>query len=301
LRRDVDYALATPRGGVRIDPRNGPIIDELLAYVDENVPPGEPLPVYPVQPMLEFLAGRDAAGGFHVIWPVQDPSRDDRIVADLERRKPSTIVYSLSQYQHLGTVQKNAPKLFAYLVGNYEIARVLSREPNGPLVTILRRRASAPEGTSVLDQTASAAATLSRARWPFAEVLTQTVTLDTDPRPAFLKLRVPADGGTLRASFGVNPDRWLGLRSGPFRFAVAVLTTRKMDDRGERRPVLERFVDPARNVADRQWFPFEVNLDDFAGQEILLALSISTPNLPDDPGELAGWAEPRLVPRAPAS
>src|SRR5690606_16408410 len=107
LRRTVDYQLATPRGGVRIDPRNGPIIDELLEWVDANVPPGEPLPVYPVQPMLTFLAGRDAVGGFHVIWPVQDPARDDKIVADLERRRPTAIVYSLSQYAHLGAFQKN--------------------------------------------------------------------------------------------------------------------------------------------------------------------------------------------------
>ena len=300
LRRDVSYALATPRGGVRIDPRNGPIIDELLAYVDENVPPGEPLPVYPVQPMLTFLAGREAAGGFHVIWPVQDPSRDDRIVADLERRRPSTIVYSLSQYQHLGTVQQNAPKLFAYLVANYEIARVLSREANGPLVTILRRRGAPPGGELLLDRAASGAETLTRARWPFAEVLAQSVTLDTTPRPASLNVRVPDQGGVLRASFGVNPDRWLGLRSGPFRFAIVVLTRRTGNDRGERRLVFEEFVDPARDVAHRRWTPIELDLDEFAGQEILLALSVSTPNLVDPPSDLAGWAEPRIVPRAPA-
>lgn len=301
LRRDVSYALATPRGGVRIDPRNGPIIDELLAYVDANVPPGEPLPVYPVQPMLTFLAGRDAAGGFHVIWPVQDPSRDDRIVADLERRRPSTIVYSLSQYQHLGTVQKNAPKLFAYLVENYAIARVLSREANGPLVTILRRRDGAPAGESVLDRLAPSASMLSRARWPFADVLTQSVTLDTDPRPAFLQLRVPPQGGALQLSFGINPDRWLGLKSGPFRFAIAVLTRRATNDRGRRQLVFEEFIDPARDLTARRWHPVEVNLDEFAGEEILLGLSVSTPNLADDPSDLGGWAEPRLVARAPAS
>jgi hypothetical protein len=300
LRRDVSYALATPRGGVRIDPRNGPIIDELLAYVDENVPPGEPLPVYPVQPMLTFLAGRAAAGGFHVIWPVQDPSRDDRIVADLERRKPSTIVYSLSQYQHLGTVQQNAPKLFAYLVENYEIARVLSREANGPLVTILRRRGGARGGEPLFDRLVPSAETLTRARWPFAEVLAQNVTLDTVPRPAFLNVRVPAQGGVLRASFGVNPDRWLGLRSGPFRFAIVVLTPRAGNDRGERRLVFEEFVDPARGGAPRRWTPIELNLDEFAGREILLALSVSTPNLVDPPSDLAGWAEPRVVPHAAA-
>ena len=300
LRRDVSYALATPRGGVRIDPRNGPIIDELLEYVDRTVPPGEPLPVYPVQPMLTFLAGRDAAGGFHVIWPVQDPSRDDRIVADLERRRPSTVVYSLSQYQHLGTVQTNAPKLFAYLVANYSIAQVLSRETNGPLVTILRRRGAAPDGATLLDHVVPGPDPLTRVRWPFADVLAQNVTLDTQPRPAFLKVRVPPDGGTLQVSFGVNPDRWLGLKSGPFRFAIAVLTPRTTNDRGERRLVLEEFIDPARDVAHRRWFPVEVDLDDFAGQEILLALSVSAAKLVDAPSDLAGWAEPRLVPRAAA-
>ena len=126
------------------------------------------------------------------------------------------------------------------------------------------------------------------------------MTLDTTPRPASLNVRVPDEGGVLRASFGVNPDRWLGLKSGPFRFAIVVLTRRTGNDRGERRLVFEEFVDPARDVAHRRWTPIELNLDEFAGQEILLALSVSTPNLVDPPSDLAGWAEPRIVPRAPA-
>jgi len=296
LRRSVDHQLATPRGGVRADPRNGPIIDDLLAYVDENVPPGEPLPVYPVQPMLTFLAGRDAAGGFHVIWPVQDPARDDEIVADLERRQPSTIVYSLSQYAHLGAFQKNAARLFSYLVDHYAIARVLSREPHGPLLAILARRGAPAPGTSLLGA-ATPGGALVPARWPFAHVLTQPVTLDGAPAPSFLKVAVPPQGATLELSLGINPERWLGMKSGPFRFAVAVLTTRASNDRGQRKLVVEEFLDPARVVGDRTWLPVRVDLDAFAGQEVLLAMSISTPNLVDEPGDLAGWAEPRLLPR----
>jgi len=299
LRRTVDYQLATPRGGVRSDPRNGPIIDDLLAYVDANVPPGDPLPVYPVQPMLTFLAGRDAAGGFHVIWPVQDPARDEKIVADLERRKPGTIVYSLSQYAHLGAFQKNAAKLFAYLIDNYEIVRVLSREPHGPLLAILGRRAAPKPGVSLLDRTAPGGSTLSATRWPFAHVLTQPVVPENAPAPAFLKVTVPPQGATLEAALGINPERWLGLKSGPFRFGVVVLTTRSSNDRGQRKLVLEEIVDPARVVDDRTWLPLSIDLDAFAGQTVLLALSVSTPNLVDDPNELAGWAEPRLVPRPP--
>lgn len=300
LRREVGYQLATPRGGVRSDPRNGPIIDELLAYVDAHVPPGEPLPVYPVQPMLTFLAGRDAAGGFHVIWPVQDPSRDDKIVADLERRQPSTIVYSLSQYAHLGAFQNNAARLFGYLVDNYAIARVLSREPHGPLLAILGRRGVPPPGTSLLGA-ATPGGALAPTRWPFAHVLTQPVTLEAEPAPSFLKVAVPPQGATLELAVGINPERWLGLKSGPFRFAAAVLTTRASNDRGQRKLVVEEVLDPARAVADRRWLPISVDLDPFAGQEVLLALSVSTPNLVDEPGDLAGWAEPRLVPRPPGA
>ena len=300
LRRTVDYQLATPRGGVRSDPRNGPIIDDLLAYVDEHVPPGDPLPVYPVQPMLTFLAGRDAAGGFHVIWPVQDPARDDKIVADLERRKPGTIVYSLSQYAHLGAFQNNAARLFGYLVDNYAIARVLSREPHGPLLAILARRDGPPAGISLLDRIAPGGALLPT-RWPFAQVLSQSVTLDTQPTPSFLKVSVPPQGATFEVALGVNPERWLGLKSGPFRFAVVVLTTRSSNDRGTRKLVVEEILDPARIVGDRAWLPVSVDLDAFAGQDVLLALSVSTPNLVDEPGDLAGWAEPRLVPRAAGS
>lgn len=301
LRRTVDWQLATPRGGVRSDPRNGPIIDELLAYVEENVPAGEPLPVYPVQPMLAFLAGREGVGGFHVIWPVQDPERDAKIVADLERRRPSTIVYSLSQYAHLGTFRDNAPRLFDYLVERYDLAHVLSREAHGPLVTILRRDEAAPAGVSLLDAPAAGGAPTTVARWPFARVLTHDVAPSRAPAPSFLQVHVPEGGATLETAYGVNPDRWLGLKSGPFRFAIAIVTPREPDGRGGRFPALERRIDPAREVTDRRWFPVQIDLDDYAGRDVLLAFAIDTPNLVDAPGDLAGWAEPRLVPRAAAA
>lgn len=294
LRRSIDYQLATPRGGVRSDPRNGPIIDDLLSWVDAEVPPGEPLPSYPVQPMLTFLAGREAAGGFHVIWPVQDPSRDDKIVADLERRRPTAIVYSLSQYAHLGSFEKNAGTLFDYLVANYEIARVFSREAHGPLVTVLRRREEPTAGTRLLDLLPADGA-LSATRWPFAEVMTHRVGESTASAPAFVQVTVPPGGATLETAYGVNPNRWLGLKSGPFRFAVVALTGPSAAGRGERHLLVEEHLDPAREVGDRRWVPASVDLDRFAGQRLLLAFLIDTPVLKDAPGDLAGWADPRLV------
>src|SRR5206468_5613200 len=121
LRPAFDWPLASPRAGVLADAQNGPLLDELLAYIDAHAPPGAPVPVYPLQPMLEFLAGREGAGGFHVIWPGQDPTRDERIIADLERRDVRVIVYSLSQYAHLRRFRDNAPELYAYLVHHWTI------------------------------------------------------------------------------------------------------------------------------------------------------------------------------------
>ena len=140
LRRTINWPLDGARGGVHVDPRNGPIIEDVLAYVKRNVPPDEALPVYPVQPMLGFLAGRTTAGGYYVIWPFQDAGRDAAIIADLERNHVSHVVYSLSQYAHLRSFQTNATELFDYLASHYEIDQVFSREPNGPLVVALRRR-----------------------------------------------------------------------------------------------------------------------------------------------------------------
>ncbi len=95
LRHQFAWPLRAPRAGIRADARHGPIIEDILAHIAAHAPPGTPVPVWPVQPMLEFLAGREGAGGFHVIWPGQDPARDQRIIADLERRDVRVIVYSL--------------------------------------------------------------------------------------------------------------------------------------------------------------------------------------------------------------
>jgi hypothetical protein len=114
-------------------------------------------------------------------------------------------------------------------------------------------------------------------------------------------VRVPDEGGDFVAALGVNPQRWHGLGSGPFRFTVAVVTARGEENRGERKLMLEEEIDPARAAADRRWFPVQVDLDEFKGREVLLVLTVVTNNLVDAPADLAGWANPRLVRRAAAA
>jgi hypothetical protein len=242
--------------------------------------------------MLTFLAGREAAGGFHVIWPVQDPKRDDKIIADLEARKPGTIIYSLSQYAHLGSFRRNAGKLFDYLVDRYEIAKVFSREPHGPLVTALKRRdAGFSSGESLLDLLPEGG-DLRAVRWPFAAVMTQPVGKDGTTSAARVPLKVPALGARLDFSYGVNPDRWLGLNAGPFVFKVGI---EPRSPRGERATLFEARIDPARDVEDRRWTPAQIELGAYAGQEVDLVFAIDAERMPADPLDLAGFAEPRLV------
>lgn len=155
-----------------------------------------------------------------------------------------------------------------------------------------------PAGQSLLDQVPTDGG-LVPARWPSATVLTKAVTLDTAPAPGFVNVHVPPIGATFASAFGINPERFAGLASGPFRFSVAVLTARGKEDRGERKLLLEEQIDPAHEPTDRKWFPVSVDLDRYAGQDVLLVLSVSTAHLVDAPGDLAGWADPRLVPRTP--
>jgi hypothetical protein len=58
LRRRV-VTVDAPRGQVYADRLNGPIIDDVLAWVARTVPVEMPLPVYPIQPALNFLTERE--------------------------------------------------------------------------------------------------------------------------------------------------------------------------------------------------------------------------------------------------
>ena len=313
LRRTIDWPLDVARGGVHVDPRNGPIIEDVLAYVKRNVPPGEALPVYPVQPMLGFLAGRTTAGGYYVIWPFQDAGRDAAIIADLERNHVSHVIYSLSQYAHLRSFQTNASELFAYLATHYEIDEVFSREPNGPLVVALRRRAAPTahipledlvrgvaalppaDGTSP-EPAAAAPGTGAWTTWPFGRVLTQQAGSAEQPDVVRLPLVVPGDKTVLELDYGVNPDRWLGLRGGPFVFTIAVAPD--AGPGGAAQPPAELFraqVDPAIVVGDRGWRRARVDLSPWAGKPVVLLLSVASERPEPAPDNLVGWREPAFV------
>jgi hypothetical protein len=293
LRQHFDWPLAAPRAGVVAERLGGPLIDDVLAYVAERSAPGTPLPSLPIAPMLTFLAGREGAAGFYVVWPGQHPARDERIIADLESRGVDVVLYGLSQYVWLGRFRDSAPLLYDYLVDHFTIARVFAREPFGPLMCALERRPVAEErGRSLLDLVPGAepSGVLTVARWPFAEVIAQTVGTSAAPAVAYLPLDVPPGAARLAFSYGVNPERWLEPASGPFTFSLALETPSEPAV-----AVFQATVDPQRTLADRQWKRAQVDLGRWAGRRVRLAFAIAADATPPDPASLAGWAEPRLV------
>jgi len=239
-----------------------------------------------MSPMLGFLAGRSTVGGFHVIWPFQPAERDRRIIAGFEAAQVPLVLYSLSQYAHLGSFRQNAPALFDYLVDHYEIADTFSHERFGPLMVSLARDDGAPDAVlpalvTQLPGDASAAAAI----WPFAHVLAVRTGTAEAPGGASFVVDVPAGATRLEFAYGLDPERWLTLLDGPFAFEVSVDGT----------PRFEATLDPMRVLADRRWAPGAIDVADVAGRRVRLEFSVRGPaSLARDPN-LAGWTRFRWV------
>ena len=293
LRLQMTTVIDSPRAGVYADGQNGPILNQVLAWADEGAD-SEFLPVYPLQPMLPFLADRRVAGGFHVIWPVQEEGRDERILADLERHQVPRVVYSLSQYAHLGSFEQNAPALYQYLVDHFTIDRVFSEEPMGPLLVGLARE-EPRSGWGLRDLDVRESNTF-WASWPFAEVLAPAVGPGGEANPATFALRLPVDVARLTFSYGVRPDEWMQNPGGPHGFAVRV-----RDPRGA---LLEEAVwpaiDPRQSTEARRWFTGEMDVRALAGREVVLEFAVTADSSADSSRDsqrrLAGFHTIRLEP-----
>lgn len=286
LRAAFTVPLDDARGGVFTDARHGPIVHDVLAWIDAHARPDAPVPVYPEQPMLGFLAGRETAGGFHVIWPFQAADRDERIIADLEARHVDTMVYSLSQYAHLGTFRDNAPRLYRHLVDHYRIATTFTHERFGPLLVGLERvppavLAPLPLRTLVADGDGAARAV----RWPFTEALALPIGTPDAPRAFTRRLRIPPGPTELDFDYGVNPERWLTLPPGAFTFRVSVAGT----------PLFHGVLDPSGDLADRRWASGHVAFTHTGDEAAAITFAVEGPAAFAGDDDLAGFARLRVA------
>jgi hypothetical protein len=285
LRAGFQWPVAGARAGVYTDATHGPIVETVLRRLAE-LPPGVPVPVYPMLPMLGFLAGRPTVGGYHVIWPFQPAERDQHIIDGLDAQQVPVVVYSLSQYAHLGSFRQNAPRLFDYLVDHYELTETFTHERFGPLLVALARDDAAPDAilpalVAQLPGDGAAAAAV----WPFARVLAvRTGTADA-PVGASFAVDVPVGATRLDFAYGLDPERWLTLLDGPFEFEVSV----------DGMPRFQASLDPVHVLADRRWARGSIEVADVAGRSVRLGFSVRGPaSLARDP-DLAGWTRFRWI------
>ena len=305
MRRTFDTPVDTPAGRVWLGREEAGVLRGLLAYVAERSALGEPLPVIPYHPLLQFFAARPAGTSRLIFWPVR--SGDDaeaRLIGDFERSRPATVVYSVTQYPHL-RFRDNFPKLFAYLVEHYQIAHTFTPpSPWGLILCALTPRAPAPPAVVDLAErlddaaveaedghaleAAGRAAVAGRTSWPFRRVVYQRPGVE-GPTTIAYRLSVPPHA-LIRFGYGLNPDEWFSFRPAAVTFAVTVAA-----DGDAPRPLFGATVDPQRHPAERAWQEAEIDLAGLAGQAVVLRFQVSGDGPAGARTDLAGWGDPALV------
>ncbi len=313
MRRRHSTPVATERGTFYTQAEHARGFHEILAALKET-PPDTPLAAYPYHPFLNFLAARPSISRYLFLWPIEwNENRDEEIIAALESKPETTVLYSPSQLLHLGPPQDFAPKLFAYLSNTYEIAERYGS--NVPALAFLRlRRQEIPSDISMAETFLTSATVTKQPKgkeaflldesrgknikvtnWPFRA----TLAVKTQPA-AEVAVRIPITpraGQRLETAFTTNPDRWQDIFLPPVRFRLAIRTAS-----GDV-TLREQEVKSASRSADRQWFDVSADLSPWAGQEVELVFGVYTEWLTKPALDLAGWEIPRIVttPRNPDS
>jgi hypothetical protein len=141
--------LRLPRAELRV---HGPTawVEPIVRYLDEEIPPGEPLFVYGHEAYYYFLADRYTAWPFAQLYPGQEGSDGGRaLVEQLERRPPRLIVRGMLNWPALPLLPRYAPHLEAWVGEQYEPDPELARRhplpagvaPARGAIAVLRRRA----------------------------------------------------------------------------------------------------------------------------------------------------------------
>jgi hypothetical protein len=296
--------LAAARGGIRVRAAEARVLDDAVAWAREVASPSESVAVLPYFPVLSFLADRRGPDrSSYVVWPVPDhPDRDRHIIAAMEAQRTPAVLYSVTQWPQFPRFEEYAPAIVDYLVEHFETARVFSPDPWGYILLGLERRRAEPAGTPLPvragqvvviepDGTRRPAdgASFAVARWPFRDVMAVRPLSGGARRELILPLTVPPRA-RLTTAVGVHPARWVGYP------ALAVTFRVRID--GE--TVVERTLDPQRNVADRGWMEIDVALERFAGRTVELGFSTAAERPEAEALEMGGFALPRVVTPADA-
>lgn len=309
LAERYDTPLRGERAGVRVEANEEAVIGGVVDWLRERTRPDERVAVLPYYPLISFLAGRDAPHPeTYTLWPIEyTAQREASVIAALENDSADVAVYHFTQAQQLPRMREYAPEVFAYLVEHWEIERVFSDPGWGYMVAGLRRSAAADRGRALLGpgrpppqvriarddgvrmlRGAALDETFRLELWPFRPVAALRPSC-----PGTTQLRLGLDvpeGARLHSAVGVDPTEWFRHPPSWVDFAFAVI-----DETGRRHTLWSRRLDPHRRVADRRWFPVELDLAAWSGRRIDLELSTHCEGERGRSLSMGGFEIPRLV------
>jgi len=305
-----DQPLDGERGGVYVLPGEARIMGDTVDYVLANSEPDQPVAVLPYYPLVSFLANRRAPHrSIYTFWPIEYiPRRERKIIDAMEAVETRFLIYHFTQFVQFPRMEEYAPELFAYLVENYEMDRVISDPRWGIMLAGLKRSEGPVEGRPlVAEGAANVKLAIERpdgSRHPVPpEQRDQLIEIGLWPfRPAIglrpltggrrSVMTIPVDvtaGSRLRTAIGVHPKRWFKYAPAKVSFEIWAVAD------GERALLATRTINPQGNHHDRHWFEIDLPLDGFAGRRIDLEFTTETNRTHAEIFEMGGWAIPRLV------
>jgi hypothetical protein len=310
LRVQNPTPLSLPRAaGLYVAPADAQLLEALVATIERETKPGETIAVFPYFPLLHFLADRPGPHrSGYIVWPVPEiADRDGALIDAMEAQHVRLVIYHFTQFLTLPPVEIYAPKLFQYLVDHFEIFETFHAGAFGYRIAALRREDGPPPGRPLLGDAiggrlrverfgkaedvsgARRDAMVRREPWPFRPVLALQPTAGGE---SVLSLPLHANRGErLHTAIGAHPSKWFAVPPSQVRFAVRVV------DGGQRTLLFERTLEPQKKLEDRGWFELDLPLDAFAGRDVTLELATATDSDAGETPLIAGFAEPRLVPR----
>ena len=312
LRSIHDTKVELDRAGTYLRPYEARLLEEVVAYIEEKVAPGERVAAIPYFPILNFLADRDGphrAG--YILWPFPEiEDRDQAIVDGFEATGTNVVIWHFTQFDSFPPVWEYAPGVYEYLVDHFVIDRVFSPDKWRYKLAGLRREdpalepargellvpadqanvSLAVEGAGPLVPVAPGDrdAFVERAIWPFRRVIAVRPTSNDERTVMRVRHRVSEAGELLTSAVAVHPQVWFSLPPSWVDFEIHV------EHDGERTRVFEQRLDPTNGLEDRRWFELEVDLSPWAGREISLLFVNGTERPQGETLMMAGWWEPRV-------
>jgi hypothetical protein len=299
------------RAGIYAKPAEASMIENVVAYAQENSELGEVVSVIPYFPIVQFLMDRPGPHrSSYIVWPFPEfADRDERIIRAMEEKQVELVIYNFTQFMNFPLMSEFSPLLFSYVVDNYVIDEVFSYDFSGYKLAGLKRTREVPPGQPLVRDLVAVGALrvepemgparavapgersdfLVEQNWPFRPVMALRPTDDGGRSVFSLEIDVPPDA-RLHTAVGTNPSAWFEHPAYSSSFALAVV-----GEDGSRKELYSRELRPHSVFEDRGWFPVDVSLADYAGFRVTLEFSTAT-QLPQGESLLGGgWELPRLV------